>query len=641
MTPLETLTLNTTQISPSVLPLILATVWMVRNDFAIYTVSAITLGQYACNQQNRNHQNDLIDKVLKDTMNPHGITKYFVEGEMHPYEEFNRTHSEKENLERFFKYYANRQKSIWFFDSLDAYLKLEHDLLNPHRDYHRHGFFFFIYTGRETDRLATIRIIFRRLYHLYVLNVDVMMMVGRHAYVYTYVPFTKRRCQSTQPRKLLTFRGIETNPNFTISKRLYSAKVANMQGCPLSIVTWTFPPFMFVDKNMKTGKFEALRGIEGSVINLLAQLMNFTIDYKELKSKEPGEIFPNGSATGAMNMILQHEANITAVAFIFSPERSAKLLPSESYLTLTFVLAMPLGRPLSPFERLYKPFRYIIWSCFSSSFLFGIICIYYVKYLGKSKLMSFIYGQGNRLPFTNLLSTLFGGVAEGQLPQRNFARYILTVWLLYTFVLRSAYSGALFQILQDGSGKNNLKTLDEVVAHNYTIYASAIMESVLKFAQPRGDIRHYDHVNSLDKLLETISEPNSRHKIALCLYDVTVKYYNQMNPTRRVQILKQPIMSAPIIFYMPRHSYLRLHTMGLILRMVQSGLIKRFVKFNIYDSSKDEKRRSEYIALSMDVLMGLYWLYGFLLAICGLVFAMEILTKRCRRAKKVIDFFNI
>ncbi|XP_061401543.1 uncharacterized protein LOC133337325 [Musca vetustissima] len=305
--------------------------------------------------------------------------------------------------------------------------------------------------------------------------------------------------------------------------------------------------------------------------------------------------------------IIQQEANITAAAFIYSPERSEKLLPSDSYLTLTFVLAMPLGRPLTPFERLTKPFRYIIWSCFSSSFLFGILCIYYIKFLGRSRLMLFIYGQGNRIPFTNLLSTLFGGTMFGQMPQRNFARYILCIWLMYTFVLRSAYSGALFKILQDGSGKNNLQTLEEVVAQNYTIYTSQVMTSVIKFALPHATVRQYDEVNTLDRLLKIISEPDTREKIALCLFDLTFKYYNQMHPTRRVQILKQPVMATPIIFYMPRHSYLRLHTSGIILRLVQAGLIRRFVKFNVYATSRDNVRTSEYLPLSLDVLIGLYW----------------------------------
>lgn len=302
---------------------------------------------------------------------------------------------------------------------------------------------------------------------------------------------------------------------------------------------------------------------------------------------------------------------------------------------------MPLGRPMTPFERLIKPFRYIIWSCFSSSFLFAILCIYYIKFLGRSRLMIFIYGQGNRIPFTNLLSTLFGGVVFGQMPQRNFARYILSIWLLYTFVLRSAYSGALFQILQDGSGKNNLQTLDQVVEHNYTIYTSRVMESVMKFALPKATVRQYDEVNTLENLLETISEPDSKDKIALCLFDLTVKYYNQLNPTRRVHILKQPIMSTPIIFYMPRHSYMRLHTSGIILRLVQSGLIKRFVKFNVYASSRDNVRKSEYVALSLDVLIGLCWVYGFLIFLCILIFILEILARKCGKLRKVMDFLNL
>lgn len=103
-------------------PLVLATVWIVRNDFAIYTVSPLTIGQYATSVRSREIQNDLIDAILKRTMNPKAVIKYLVEGEMYPsYKEDESHMSQEEILERYFKYYSNIQKSIWFLDSPEAY----------------------------------------------------------------------------------------------------------------------------------------------------------------------------------------------------------------------------------------------------------------------------------------------------------------------------------------------------------------------------------------------------------------------------------------------------------------------------------------------------------------------------------------
>lgn len=122
MSPLEKVLLNSSQPTNNVLPLVLAAVWIVRNDFAVYTVSSVTIGQYASRPRNLYIQNDLINHVLRDTMNPFGIIKYLVEGEIYPHEEYDESVSHEEAMERFFKYYANREKSIWFLDSLEAYL---------------------------------------------------------------------------------------------------------------------------------------------------------------------------------------------------------------------------------------------------------------------------------------------------------------------------------------------------------------------------------------------------------------------------------------------------------------------------------------------------------------------------------------
>ncbi|XP_061401542.1 uncharacterized protein LOC133337324 [Musca vetustissima] len=303
MSPLEKLILNSNQSSPSVLPLVFAAVWIVRHDFAVYTVSSVTIGQYSSNSKNLYLQNDLINRLLKDTMNPYGIIKYLVEGEIYPYEEYDDTVSHKDAMDRFFKYYANREKSIWFLDSLKAYLKFEENLLKPNRGYHRNGFFIIIYTGFEAERLVTIRNIFSRLFYLYVVNVNVMMMVGKYAYVYTYYPFTARKCHSPQPELLFSFRGIESNPNFTLKNGLFPNKVTNMHGCPLSLVSWTYAPYVYVEKDPHTGTFIKIHGIEGSIISLLSQQMNFSIYIKEPDPLDVGEIFTNGTSTGAAKML--------------------------------------------------------------------------------------------------------------------------------------------------------------------------------------------------------------------------------------------------------------------------------------------------------------------------------------------------
>ncbi|XP_073829015.1 uncharacterized protein [Musca autumnalis] len=623
------------------LPLIMALVWIINKDYAIYGTSPITIGQYAKNWRNRRYQGDLVDEVLRRAQTPHPQIRYQVEGELYPKDMSEENMSSDELLERFYKSYANREKSIWFLDSLEGYLKFERDLLDPKHHYHRSGYFVLVYTGKEADRLNNIKEMFRRLFSIYVTNVNVMLMVGKYPYLYTYFPFTPNKCHSSNPSYFASFKGIEKNANFTLGKSLFPTKVENMHGCTLTILTWTYLPYIVVERNEETGELISLHGIEGSVISVLAERMNFTIRVKEPNPKDRGDIYPNGTATGAAKMILEREANITIISYMYNKDRADHMSASASYLNLPYILAMPKGKPLTPFQRLIKPFRYIIWSCFTSSFFFAILMIYYVRFLGKTKLIDFIFGQGNRLPFTNLLSTLLGGAVYSILPYRNFARFLLTVWILYTLVLRTAYSGALYNILQDGKARNNLQTLQEVVDHNFTIYAFPAVAKVLEFLDPKPNIGVVDAVNTVPKLFEKISDVDNREKVALCLLEYSIRSYNQMNPTRRVEILPQALITTPIVFYMPHHSYIRDQTGQLIMQMLQAGIMKRLESVYLYIAWKSQRSQGEPTRLSFHLLLGIFSAYAVFLIFCFFVFLLELCSSRVGWLRGLLEFLNV
>uniref|UniRef100_A0A1I8PUX0 Putative ionotropic receptor ligand binding domain-containing protein n=1 Tax=Stomoxys calcitrans TaxID=35570 RepID=A0A1I8PUX0_STOCA len=640
MNTLMEITLNDNQTMAN-LPLILATVWIMNNDFALQSVSAVTIGQYANSIAAQHQQNGIIDEVLRRTMMAKNQLKYFVEGEMFPFEFSEEFMSSEELVQRFFKYYANRETCVWFLDSLESYNKLEEGLLDESRHYQRHGYFLLVYTGLQVERMNHVREIFHRLFYIYVINVNILMMIGKHAYLYTYFPFSPNQCHASQPELYVSFSDIE-GENFTINKTLYPNKVRNMHRCPLTIVTWNLPPFIFVEKDKETGDLISLFGIEGSMITLLAELMNFTIKVVEPKPRERGNIYPNGTSTGATRMILEAEANITLYSYIYNSARSQFLAASNSYTTSTFYMAISNGDPLAPFARLTKPFSYIIWTCLGSSTVLAIISIYYIRFLGKSKLMDFIYGRGNRLPFSNLLSTLLGGPVFTKVPFRNFARFILLAWMWYTFILRAAYSGELYTILQDGYSRNTVKTLADIVEHNYVIQATPTLEKFIKGVLPTANTRTLnEEEDTINTLLEQIGDPEGQEKIALCALDYTIKYYNQLHPTRRVDLLEQTIITSPLVFYTSRYAYFNKRMNSLILEISAVGMMKRLRKIAVYAPLKAPRRHGKPLTLTFEILLGVFYIYAVCVMFCLLVFLLEIWSKKSFCIKIVIDFFNM
>lgn len=115
MAPFVKIFENNNQSSSSLnLPLILATVWIVRNDFDVHTASTVTIGQYAITTHGRQLQNDLIDGVIKGTMSPHPVIMCWVHSEM-------QIMNDEEKIREFYRSYINRERSIWFLDSMEAF----------------------------------------------------------------------------------------------------------------------------------------------------------------------------------------------------------------------------------------------------------------------------------------------------------------------------------------------------------------------------------------------------------------------------------------------------------------------------------------------------------------------------------------
>uniref|UniRef100_A0A1I8NLI0 Ionotropic glutamate receptor C-terminal domain-containing protein n=1 Tax=Stomoxys calcitrans TaxID=35570 RepID=A0A1I8NLI0_STOCA len=339
--------------------------------------------------------------------------------------------------------------------------------------------------------------------------------------------------------------------------------------------------------------------------------------------------------------VAKREANITIFAYIYTAARSEAMLASESYDTIPYVLAIPNGRPLTPFERLVKPFHYIIWICYSSTLFIAVVFIYMLRFIGKTRIINLVQGDRNQTPLTYLLSILYGISIHKNIPYGNFARFLFNSWVLYNLVLRSAYNGELFKMLHDGTIHNDVETIEQVVQENYTIYTFPSLAEVIKYVQPKAHLKPFDGVYNLDSTLQRIGDENNQEKIAICLLKLTIEYYNQMNPTKRVKILPQILLSSPLVFFMPHHSFLRLRAASFILETHQAGLMRRYRTLILYTTPKKQRQHGEATNLSMSVLMGLFYVYGALMILCIFVFILEMLSKRYRKLQIFLDFLNI
>jgi hypothetical protein len=95
----------------------------------------------------------------------------------------------------------------------------------------------------------------------------------------------------------------------------------------------------------------------------------------------------------------------------------------------------------------------------------------------RSKVVqNFVFGTNVKTPYLNLFIAFIGG-SQKKLPGRNFARFLLMMFLMYSLVIRTIYQGSFYQFLKSNKKHREAQSVDELTEKDFKIYAfSAYLE---------------------------------------------------------------------------------------------------------------------------------------------------------------------
>lgn len=66
------------------------------------------------------------------------------------------------------------------------------------------------------------------------------------------------------------------------------------------------------------------------------------------------------------------------------------------------------------------------------------------------------------------------------LPGRNFARFLLMLYILFCFVIRIAYQGKQFEFLQKEMRPADVETINQMISRNFSFYTFDMFAHPLK-----------------------------------------------------------------------------------------------------------------------------------------------------------------
>jgi hypothetical protein len=501
-----------------------------------------------------------------------------------------------------------RVNNIFLLDTVESFRLLRDEIISTKFEFN--GYFLFVLVHGYVSQLEEI---FRSMWMKNIYNVNIIYENGNEIKLATFLPFeSSKSCGNTQPQIINSFREGKFE-----NELIFPPKVKNLNGCPLRVST-------FEDEDVvmrkQSGEFE---GYLAELLKALAQQLNFSPAISFLTHEFPyGMIYDNGSATGSLGDIFYNRSDLALGDFFLKSSRTKHLDASVPYQVMALVWLIPPGRIFSPLEKLLQPFDGLVWIFIAIILFVGIFVILIINWWLK-QFKPFVFGQNVNKPLLNMIIAILG--AQQQiLPKRNFARFILMIFLIFCLVIRNAYQGALYQFLQSDGTHKEVQSVEEMIQKDFTFYAVEYSTFDLLNGSNPEVFKRTKKVKTENFLLE--HELTGDEKVAGLKTIKSIMTSSRENLT--LLYCKEPFMYLNIVFYLRKNSPFTNAINHKIDELLSAGIIQQFIRRNHYDAHagnfarKKEKRLRK---LNIWQLLGAFYLllFGELFAVMSFIYEIS------------------
>uniref|UniRef100_A0A3F2ZEM3 Putative ionotropic receptor ligand binding domain-containing protein n=1 Tax=Phlebotomus papatasi TaxID=29031 RepID=A0A3F2ZEM3_PHLPP len=580
-------------------------------DFYSIHSRQITITRAASNHENYIDQSGIINEVL-----------YHVEDQIPV-----RLEGYEAHVPVFTRFY-----NVFIVDSYESFRKIIDGVSKESFDFT--GYYTVVLTNIERNYTDVVGKILHDCWNMYIINVNIVTYDpynAKRAYMLTYFPYSPTHCGQVKP----VITGVFEQETFRKNLTIFPEKVNNFHGCNLTVGTFQFEPYMIIIP-LGHDRYH-FSGFEGILTSVMSQRLNFSLILKT--SDERWGKVEGDNSTGMSRMLLRGETNFSLGSFAASFSHYGYFSSSIPYHATPLALLIPPGRAHSNMEKLFLPMRYIIWSFLSAIFIISAIVVAIAKFI-KPRRRAFIFGQRNNYPYINTINVFLGG-SVAETPGRNFARFLLMLWILLSIVVRSSYQGALFGFLKEQKNVTIVDTFPKMLQEGYRIYG---VEGTRKYFASMTEYKSMFVVASaqeVDELREKTA--NVDFKAAVVTPALIAAYMNEkhIKDNIRYRISKERIIQLYICIYMRKYSYLKEPFDKELWKYMESGLIHRWssIYYN-YKFLKEPPVRKIPKPLCLDQLTGIFMAFVILIGFSFFIFLLEVFSQKSGCVRKFCNFVN-
>lgn len=225
--------------------------------------------------------------------------------------------------------------------------------------------------------------------------------------------------------------------------------------------------YALIDRYFGESHYEIF-GITPIIFQIAAKLHNFTVFFQL-------GIMENKWITNLKNSVKIFEVN----GIKKNPHVYFEILPldvfphhistSKVVTNLNVLMYVTPSDKYTVYEKFILPFDFSTWILIFLTFLMTFVTILIINQLSKTT-QNLVYGHAIDTPIWNVTSVFFG-ISQTRLPNTNFSRFILMLFIYFCLIFRTCFQSKFFEFLTSEPRRPPPNTIGDLIDRHYKVYS--------------------------------------------------------------------------------------------------------------------------------------------------------------------------
>ncbi|XP_059350103.1 uncharacterized protein LOC132087760 [Daphnia carinata] len=430
-----------------------------------------------------------------------------------------------------------------------------------------------------------------------------------------------------------------------VNSNVIQTGAINLSGRHLIIGTVHNPPAVRIDPGLTPEMKKTIGGIEPSLIETMANHLQFTYDYVEASPKEMwGEVYGhrgNLTITGLLGMLARKEVDVAVSNFYINNIRWPYVSYTVVYKFSYESFLVPAPKPYAKWKAVFYSFTLPTWLATIASAIVVIMMLRLVAVVSSFQSDSQLrrYNVFADYPFCCLyvIGNLLNVQVQPQSILSTANRMFLIWWLFGTLILTTGYRSGLISYMTFPFTPPAIDTLQQLVDSPlkkasfsvYTIEALVNASSEIDRTLGAELIPHYN-LTGMFVSLES-GEWAVESNLDNLLYTAATMYPTTTTGPK-VHLIKDKILPSRVAFGLQKDSQLKVYFDKKIQHLIEAGIVDHLK--SVFAKKMDKwnpKKANSLISFSLDSLQGAFYLLVFGFALSTFIFVAEIVVKMLKR----------